>query len=364
MKKVLHVVEAFGGGIISFLLELTNNTNDKYKITIAYGERDDLDIEVINKFANNIEFVKINNFTREINFKKDYLSLKEIIALDKKNKYDIIHLHSSKAGVLGRLAFFNTRRTVLYTPHGFSFLMTDCSRLKRKVFWAIEKVCSYSDGIIVACSIGEYKEAKKISRKSVVINNGLDIAKINQEFKGTTNKKSPMSICTVGRICDQKNPSLFNEIAKALPEQSFTWIGDGEDKMKLNSANIQITGWLSREEVISHLSESTIFILTSKWEGLPIALLEAMYAKNTCIVSDCVGNRDVIINNVNGFICKSLHDYTNTINMLVRTPELPLVIGDEAQKEVISKYNIHIMISNYIKLYNGEELLNEKNSDY
>lgn len=110
----------------------------------------------------------------------------------------------------------------------------------------------------------------------------------------------------MGRIGFQKNPKMFNEIAKSLPELEFTWIGDGELRKELTSPNITITGWKERKEVLKILNDNDIFILLSLWEGLPISLLEAMYMKKVCIVSDVIGNRDVTENGKDGFYLQQI----------------------------------------------------------
>lgn len=79
-----------------------------------------------------------------------------------------------------------------------------------------------------------------------------------------------------------------------LPEINFIWIGEGELKTELTSPNITITGWIKREEALRIIRNVDFFILPSLWEGLPISLLEAMYLRKICLVSDVIGNRDVI----------------------------------------------------------------------
>lgn len=320
-KKVLHIVEAFGSGIFSFLVDLVNGTDKALDITIAYGVRDETLENFKTYFSNNVKFIKIENFTRSINPKKDLKVLKEIKDIIKKERPDILHLHSSKAGVLGRLATNAKNIKMFYNPHGFSFLKQDDSKLKRSIYWLIEKMMAILNKkcIIVGCSKGEYEEAQKLNKNSICINNGIDIEKLNKETANFKEKKidyNNLKICTVGRIGYQKNPEMFNKIAESFPNIKFTWIGDGELKEKLTNSNITVTGWKTREEVLEILNEQDVFILCSLWEGLPISLLEAMYLKKICIVSDCIGNRDVIIDGNNGFIAKSLEEYIYRIEKI------------------------------------------------
>lgn len=354
-KKVLHIVEAFGGGIFTFLVDLVNNTSDKYDITIAYSCRNQTPSNFKEYFNNNVKFIEVENFTRSIKIKNDIKAFKEVRKIVKEINPDIVHLHSSKAGVIGRLAVSGRKTKMFYNPHGFSFLKQDDSKLKRTIYWTIEKMMAVLNKkcTIVGCSNGEYEEAKKLNKNSVCINNGIDIEKLNsktEELEQNEIDLNNLKICTIGRIGFQKNPSLFNQIAEKFPNIQFTWIGEGELKEQLTSKNITVTGWLKREEVLQKVAEHDIFILTSLWEGLPIALLEAMYLKKVCIVTNVIGNRDVIKNDVNGFVCNTLEEFEKVINK-IQNENVSEKLIENAKNDVVKNYNIKIMSEKYLELY-------------
>lgn len=355
-KRILHIVESFGGGVFSFLVDLINYTDKDFDITIAYGVREETPKDFENYFNNKVSFIKVENFTRAINLSKDYKAFKEIKKIVKEINPDVVHLHSSKAGFIGRFAINGRKTRMIYNPHGFSFLKLDDSRLKRFIYKFLEKIATFNKSIIVGCSEGEYKEAFKLSKNSVCVNNGTDIDKLRNETQNLKEKEiniNNLKICTVGRINYQKNPEMFNKIAEAFPKLQFTWIGDGDLKNKLTASNIKITGWLKREEVLNELNNNDIFILISLWEGLPISLLEAMYMRKICIVSNCIGNRDVINNEVNGFIANDLNDYINIINNIIDNRyDLESIINN-AYKDIRENYNIEKMCRDYIKIYNS-----------
>lgn len=356
-KKILYIVESFGSGVFTFLVDLINALDDEYEIVVAYGERKETLKNFKDYFSANVRFIKVENFTRSINIKKDLKALKEVKKIIKNEKPDIIHLHSSKAGVIGRLAISGRKVKMFYNPHGFSFLKLDDSKLKRVIYWLIEKIITIINPkcIIIGCSQGEYEEARKLSKKSICINNGINIEKLNDETKELNERVidfKKIKICTSGRIGNQKNPVMFNEIAKKFPNIEFTWIGDGMQKNKLTSPNINITGWKSRKEVLRILNDNDIFILTSLWEGLPISLLEAMYMKKVCIVSNAIGNRDVIQDGVNGYIANNIDDFIRTINDLISSRDV-VSIKENANKVVINEFNAVDMIEKYKREYGG-----------
>ncbi len=353
-KKVLHIVEAFGGGVFTVLCDLINGLSDEYEIVIAYSLRPQTPKDFKKYFNENVKFIEVKNFTRSINLKKDLKALKEIRNIVKEEKPDVVHLHSSKAGILGRLGIHGKKIKKFYNPHGFSFLKLDDSRLKRFIYKMIEKGAAIVNPrcTIVGCSKGEYEEAKKLNKNSVCINNGINIEKLEQETKKLTEKKidyDNLKICTVGRIGFQKNPKLFNEIAQNFPNLQFTWIGDGELRNELTSPNIKITGWKERKEVLQELNNNDIFLLTSLWEGLPISLLEAMYMKKICIVSNVIGNRDVIKNQKNGYVCDGKEEFIYNLKNINEDKTSNLITN--AYDELINEYDEKKMIKKYKELY-------------
>lgn len=354
-KKILHLVEAFGGGVFTFLVELANATCEQFDIVIAYAKRKQTPENFEEYFDKRIKFIEVQNFTRSIGI-KDIKACREVKRIVKQENPDIVHMHSSKAGIVGRLVISSKNTKLYYTPHGYSFLKQDDSKLKRFMYRSIEKSAAIwrRRCKIVACSEGEYKESVKITKNSTYVSNGVNIKEIDKMITTTKEELNikDLKICTAGRIGFQKNPELFNKVAESIPNVHFTWIGDGELKEVLISKNIQVTGWAKREDVLNRINEADIFILPSLWEGLPITLLEAMYLKKVCIVSNVIGNRDVIKNEKNGFVCDSLEDYKRVIEEIQNGKYNLENISIEANKDILSEYNINKMSENYIKLYN------------
>lgn len=355
-KKILFVVESFGSGVFSFLVDLINGIDNEFDIVIAYGVREETLKNFKDYFSGSVKFIRVENFTRSINLKKDFKALKEIKEIVKKEKPDIVHLHSSKAGILGRLAVNENKIKMFYNPHGFSFLKKDDSKLKRRMYWFIEKVtaCINRKCVIVGCSKGEFEEAQRLNKRAICINNGIDIKKLAMETDGIKSKDidyENIKICTIGRIGYQKNPEMFNKIAEKFPDIQFTWIGEGNLKEQLIRPNITVTGWKERKEVLQILNNSDIFVLTSLWEGLPLSLLEAMYMKKICIVSNCIGNRDVIKNEENGYISNNLEEFIETIKKVINNKEKNGIIVSNAYDDVVNNYNIEIMIEKYKQSY-------------
>lgn len=345
--RLLYVVEAFGGGIFTYLSELANKLDKKFEIYIAYGIRKQTPKNFKEYFPNDIHWIEIKNFTREVNIKKDLKAFIELRRVVKKINPDIIHLNSSKAGILGRWGINNKRHRIFYTPHGYSFLMENTNKIKREIYKLIEKVSARKNITTISCSVGEHRETLKLTSNAVYINNGVEIEELDS-IKSIS-KDDKFTIFTLGRISEQKNPQVFNEVAESLPNVKFIWIGDGKLRDLLQAPNITITGWLDRKEALKIAKSADAFFLPSKWEGLPMSLLEAMYLKKYCIVSDIPGNNDVIKNEKNGFIGEDKNTYINIINEL-RNKDKNYILK-AAHKDIMTNYNTQIMAKKYEKIY-------------
>ena len=346
-KKVLFFVEAMGGGVFTYITDLANGLSESFDVYIAYTTRKQTPTNYKEYFNKNIHLIRVNNFTRQISI-CDIKAFFEIKRICKEVKPDIIHLHSAKAGVLGRWAFNGKNIPVFYTPHGYSFLMKNETSMKRRLYKLIEKISARKNAITIACSYGEFKETQKLTSNAVYINNGIDTEKIDKICAPFLPKENV--VFTLGRISDQKNPTIFNEIAKHFPNTKFVWIGDGKLKSKLTSPNIEVTGWLNAESALKKAANYKIFLLTSEWEGLPMALLEAMYMKKICVVSNVIGNNNVIKNNINGYLCEGLDDYIQAIDNILKE-NIPEYITENAFDDVKNNYTSKIMENKYKNIY-------------
>lgn len=352
MKKILHVVEAFGGGIFTYLVDLSNRLTNDYDVYIAYSIRPQTPKNFTEYFLPSIHLIELKEFRRGINLLKDIKAFNELKKIVKDINPDIVHLHSSKAGVIGRYAISGKNIKLFYTPHGYSFLMKDQNKLKRQAYYLIEKIAAKQKCKTISCSKGEHETTLNLTTNACYISNGVNINELKAQLQELPNKTPKnFTVFTLGRICYQKNPDLFNKIALSLPDVHFIWIGDGDLKNKLSAPNIQVTGWLERKDALKIACYSDAFILTSLWEGLPISLLEAMYMKKTCFVTDVIGNKDVIRNRINGFICKNELEFKCEIHNYMVSPSDEY--AKNAYNDIICEYNTDVMCYKYKCVYEG-----------
>ena len=322
MIKIVHVAEAFSTGIYTYLRDLMSymaniSDADKYEIVIIYSKRDVLDESKIkDDFPQSIRFIKLQ-MMRNINPKNDFGSMLALRKILKAEAPDIVHLHSSKAGVLGRMASlgFVKRNKIFYSPHGYAFLRQDISPSAQKTYRLIEKfVQSVFGGITIGSGETELEFAKKIG-KTYFVRNGIDFK--NQKFTQDISENKKFTVGTIGVLHAQKNPSGFNEIALKMPDVNFVWIGNGELAHELTAPNITITGWLgTREELLSRASAFDVYVQVSLWEGLSIAILEAMALGKPIVASNIVGNKDSVEDGKTGFLVDTMDDAVSAIRKL------------------------------------------------
>jgi len=352
--KIVHIVESFASGVFDFLVDLTSGMHE-HDFIIIHGEREDTPDNFEMYFPDGTQFITWKDATREINPKKDILAFIQIVNIIKPlNNVDVIHLHSSKAGFLGRVAarVLGLQKKVFYTPHGVSFLRGDVSFLKHKIFVYLEKIGAHLGGQVVACSRSESEAFHKYGIASNYINNGIKCDLSLQVSKKAHYEK--ITIGTIGRITYPKNPKLFNEIAQSFITNKsieFLWIGDGELKKELSARNITVTGWLSRDEVDQQLNQIDIFLSTSLWEGLPLSVLQAMCAAKPLILSNCVGNKDLVKQNFNGLLFDKKDEAIRALNKIIKNLDGLQLMGSHSLELVRKEFSIEQMIAEYLVLY-------------
>ena len=355
--KVVHVIEPFAAGVAVFVKSLAETMADDVHI-IVHGERKDVmpATEVKKLFPReNVRFVRWKSANRSINPVKDLMALRELYTilsrLRKKNLADVVHLHSSKSGFLGRLACKMAGiDNVVYTPNGASFLGKNY--LVTGFYKQLERLGNLLGGKVVCCSESELIAYQKIGINATYINNGISISdKASKPLARTNNK---FRIVTSGRIVSQKNPRLFNSIAayfKGLDQFEFIWIGDGDDKSLLTAPNITVTGWQNEKEANQLIESCDVYLSTSQYEGLSFAVLGALSHRKAVLLSNCVGNTDVVKPGINGDLFNNKDEAVSKILKYYNNADMLTVMGDFSRRICEQKFDMHYNLKGYRNLY-------------
>jgi glycosyltransferase involved in cell wall biosynthesis len=363
--KIVHVIEPFASGVAVFVKSLTETMPEDLHI-IIHGERKQVMSakDVKRTFPKeNVRFLRWKSVQRSINPFKDFLALSELHhilrRLKKRGMVDAVHLHSSKSGLLGRLACrLAGIKRVVYTPNGAPFLSKSNSLLNY-LFKQIERVGNGIGGEVVCCSASEQHEYSKLGIKASFINNGVSLKPFSKArlVKKPTDK---FTVITIGRIEDQKNPGLFNAIATFLEDFDqieFIWAGDGNDRQKLTAKNIKVTGWLEPSAAAALVAQADIFLSTSIFEGLSFSVLEALALQKPVLLSDCVGNRDIVRSGLNGDVFLTEIEAIGKILYYFNNREMLEVMGQYSLSICEEDFNVDLNLRGYRTVYGGRKRL-------
>ena len=360
--KVLHITESLGAGVGHYVWLVTRGqVAAGHTVVLAhsirYGTPTDLD-ERFNFLAKRVVVPMIT----EVSVFKDVFSVWSLAALLRQERPDVLHLHSSKAGVLGRVAVWlaggRLRRhtRVIYSPHGFAFLRQDVSVTKQKLFLGFERLAAYLGGTLVACSATEAELASSQVRHARVrlVENATDLSEVRRST-GSTNGQ--LIVLNAGRVCYQKAPWRFKSVARRCAEMParFVWLGDGDLAHELKLSKLQLTGWLNRTQVAEQLAKADIFLMPSLWEGMPLALIEAQAAGIPAVVSNVVGCKDVVQHGVTGFVCDTDEELCERTKQLINDASLRQRMGDNAAQMARTRFAVGRMNEELLELYMNKD---------
>jgi glycosyltransferase involved in cell wall biosynthesis len=355
--RIVELSEAFGGGVFTSLTRLSSGLAARgHEVHLVYSRRDQTPHDVASHVRPGVHLHEIG-LARAVNPLADVrglLTLRKVVAeIDPQ----ILHLHSSKAGVLGRIvARLDGRHArTFYSPRGLSFLQEDHSRGARRLYRIIERASACLGGTIVACSQSEREIIERMimpSRAVALVENAVDVEAV-PAWRARGDGKVNVGI--VGRITYARNSDLFAEMSRRLGSAGvcFTWIGGGDEpgRAALERAGVVVTGWVGRDEALHAMRDLDIYLHPSRWEGMPVALIEAQVCGLPAVATDVVGNRDVVAHGETGFLCRSADEMASSLARLVHDPALRLRLGARARERALPRFNLDRLVDELETLY-------------
>lgn len=372
-NNILYVITKLElGGAQKHLLSLIKNLDrERYNIFLFTASEGLLIDEALS--IKDIEIERSLFLERPINIIKDLLALCEICIFIKRKKIDIIHTHSSKAGILGRLAGKLLRvKIIIHTVHGWSFNDYQPFWLKRLFIWLERIVSKISDCLIV---VSVYDREKGLSNrigennKYALIRYGIDYSQFGIKNSSLENRlginKDDFLVGMVACFKPQKCPEDFVKLASlvigTIRNVKFLLIGDGALRKNIENLiskynlerDVILLGWQS--DIPNLLSAIDIFVLTSLWEGLPISVLEAMASSKPIVATDTGGIREVVIDNKTGFLVPvhNIKEMSERLSLLLNGGSLRVEMGNNARAHLCSHFSIENMIRDTKGLYNN-----------
>ncbi len=332
--KILHIGQMIGGLDIYIRNSIQYNKAEQNEYIIVCGKEDKHQPIVRNGKA--VREYPISLY-RSLNPVNDLTALIQAVKIIKREKPDVIHCHSAKGGIIGRTAGWMTGVKTFYTPHAFSYLCTP-SKLKRWVFLMIERLTRFKT-YVLACSESEQEmamaEVGYDPQHALVWHNAVPDASL--EHGKMVEMQEPYA-CYIGRPCYQKNTLFLLDVIKKVKDKGcglkFILLGVGYhspelEAMKAKMAElgledtIKLEPWISHTDCQEFVRKSLFYISTALYEGLPLAVVEAMSNGKAIVASDVVGNRDCVRDGENGYLLPLDADaYAEKIIQLVNDNEL------------------------------------------
>jgi glycosyltransferase involved in cell wall biosynthesis len=325
---------------------------------------------------------------RPVNPLKDLIAFFEIYWFIREQKFHIVHTHSSKAGILGRLAARLAKAAcIIHTVHGWPFNDYQPGFV-RFIYISLERICArFSDRIVVVSRFDQQKGcAQNIGRGELyrLIRYGIDYDKFRPQGEDFRSKsRGSLGIhndeLLVGMIAcfkPQKNPLDFIRIAAlvrgcSIAEQlpykiKFLLVGDGVLRSRIEKKigesklkdQVILTGW--RFDMPELFSALDILVLTSLWEGLPVVVLEAMRSEVPVVVTHTGGVAEVVKNGVTGFL-SAAHEpvlMASQVSALLKDATLRKRMGQASRAALGENFRLRNMVSETAAMY--EDILKTK----
>lgn len=345
--RILQVItQSELGGAQTVVVQLSNELSEYHEVILVAGQGDGKMWSMVKDTV-----IKENcpHLQRSISVKNDLLAAIELRRLYRKYKPDVIHLHSSKAGTLGRIVF--PSKKIVYTVHGF-----DSVRLAFRKFLPIERVLQYFCKAIVGVSKYDERNLKEegIKRNVFTVYNGistLDCSNMSILEPFDVGRKT---ILAIARVSPPKKTQLFIEVARLLPQYNFVWIGNQREVTEYGPLpeNCYFLGNISNAG--AYCSKSDILMLPSNYEGLPMVILEAMSFGKPVVASDVGGVSEIVRNDVNGYALENNTSlFAEKIQYILENKEVYEKFSHNAMEMYNNTLTVDKMVNGYLNIYKG-----------
>lgn len=372
--KVLHIITRLCvGGAREVVLRIIDGLDkEKYDVTLVCGPED---AAIGCEETSKLRIVVIPQLIRGINLIKDLIALIKLYSFIKKGKFDIVHTHTSKAGILGRTAAkLSGVPIIFHMPHGSIFHPIYLGKLSIFILSKIEKMAAlYTDKIIVGANNekedfinkGIGSEDKYVKIPYYFVREGFSDVKVDRQAK-----KRELNIpddvllfVNIARLVPEKGHifclEAFRKVADEVPNVMLLIVGDGRLKetieRKILELNLQkkvmLTGF--REDIPEILSIIDISLHTSLWEGTPLAIVEAMSLGKAIVATAVGGIPEIIKDDVNGVLVQpqNTDELAKWIIRLSNDRALLTNLGREAQKCAKMRFDSKSIIGEINNLY-------------
>lgn len=378
--KVIHIITRLdpGGSAENTVLSAEQVDPERFRSIVWTGpglSGEGPPLDYANRLGTRLKI--IHHLVRPIEPVHDFLALLVMLRRLRHSQPDIIHLHSAKAGVLGRIAakLARSKAKVIYTPHGHLFSGYGGESASKLFGWIEKRLASYADAIVglTPDEVREFLEHGAGKKEQFcVIPSGVELDPYLQSDESRNAIRKELAIPEeapvvgfIGRFAEVKGPDqaleVMAKVQELVPAVHFLFVGDGEMRPALEAqtkklgldGNIHWTGW--RNDVPQLMKAMDLFLLTSRNEGQGRVLVEAMATGLPVVAMATGGVSEVVVNGETG-ILTAAGDVTasaESVVALLQDGDMRRVMGDKGRERAQRHFSVDEMIRRLEGLYTG-----------
>ena len=352
--RVLHVVEAFATGTLEVVTTISERLAERgHSMAIAYGVRPETPRDLRARVPERVELHPLPWTARTV---RAHLGAAHALRrLVDGWQPDVVHLHSSFAGVVGALSL-RRQAPLVYTPHAYSFAAAH-GHARRATYRALERLVARRVELVAAVSESEAQLARDVARARRVacVRNGIrQLDDIDDRPSKTPSEGSP-SVVAMGRIAPQRRPEECARILSAVADKaSVAWIGgggpdgsDGSGMRTLTEAGVEVSGWVDHDKALARLATATAYLHWTAWDGQPLSVLEAMARDVVVVASDIEANRELVGGEQ---VCRDEAEAVALLRAVVTNPDRRERLL-ESQRVRRRAYGAQRMVNEWLQLY-------------
>jgi len=368
--KVMQIIARMNvGGPAVIVAELMRGLDkSEFEQILVTGFCDENEADYLDTVAKDIKATRIAGLGRSVSLIADLKAFFGLVSLIRKYKPDVIHTHTAKAGVLGRLASLLAGRGAVrvHTFHGH-LLHGYFNGLITKIVILIEKILAARTSVLIAIGskVRDDLIAAGIGSKGKyrVFFPGLPAPKLfakaaAQNVLGISSQT--LFITFVGRLTQIKRPDRLLDVAKECKQRGldvrFLVAGEGElfesskERSLKEQLNLTFFGW--RSDIDQIFAASDIAILTSDNEGIPLTLIQAAQASLPIVATNVGSISDIVINESTGYLTPTNPAVmADAIEKLVRDPQLRQMMGEAGKARAGQFFSLDRMLKDHSDLY-------------
>ena len=371
-----------------YILNVANRVNNFCMSSLIAAKKINVEYHIAGNwgYANDIERIadekKYGVYIHQIDFirspfdVRNYKAYKQLVEIVKRENYDVIHCNTPIGGVLGRLVGKKNKFCkVIYQAHGFHFYK-GAPKLNWMIYYPVEKWLAHYTDALITINHEDYELAKtkfklrKNGKVYYVPGVGIDTtqyalsANAREETRMKLNlKANDVALISMGDLIERKNYDTAIRAVAATNNLSLQYFicgkGPEEEKLKALAESLGVSEQIHflgfRIDIKELLAAADIFLFTTKQEGLPRSMMEAMAAGLPCVASEIRGNTDLLKGTYGGYLCRTtdVSEFTDKLNILSKYKSIREKMG-ENNLATIQKFSTETVNEEIRKIYEIE----------